>query len=108
MDIDGGNQRQLTSDAMVAWGPYYHPSGDYIIYSSNVLGHANFELFLIDAEGTNTPVRVTNTDGTDILPVFSPDGSRLAWSTTRTPNGTSQIHMGDWNHGRALELLGLD
>ena len=108
MDIDGGNQRQLTSDAMVAWGPYYHPSGDYIIYSSNVLGHANFELFLIDAEGTNTPVRVTNTDGTDILPVFSPDGSRLAWSTTRTPNGTSQIHMGDWNHGRALEFLGLD
>ena len=108
MDIDGGNQRQLTSDAMVAWGPYYHPSGDYIIYSSNVLGHANFELFLIDAEGTNTPVRVTNTDGTDILPVFSPNGSRLAWSTTRTPNGTSQIHMGDWNHGRALELLGLD
>ena len=108
MDIDGGNQRQLTSDAMVAWGPYYHPSGDYIIYSSNVLGHANFELFLIDAGGTNTPVRVTNTDGTDILPVFSPDGSRLAWSTTRTPNGTSQIHMGDWNHGRALELLGLD
>ena len=108
MDIDGGNQRQLTSDAMVAWGPYYHPSGDYIIYSSNVLGHANFELFLIDAEGTNTPVRVTNTDGTDILPVFSPDGSKLAWSTTRTPNSTSQIHMGDWNHGRALELLGLD
>ena len=108
MGIDGGNQRQLTSDAMVAWGPYYHPSGDYIIYSSNVLGHANFELFLIDAEGTNTPVRVTNTEGTDILPVFSPDGSRLAWSTTRTPNGTSQIHMGDWNHGRALELLGLD
>ena len=108
MDIDGGNQRQLTSDAMVAWGPYYHPSGDYIIYSSNVLGHANFELFLIDAKGTNTPVRVTNTDGTDILPVFSPDGSRLAWSTTRTPDGTSQIHMGDWNHGRALELLGLD
>ena len=108
MDIDGGNQRQLTSDAMVAWGPYYHPSGDYIIYSSNVLGHANFELFLIDAEGTNTPVRVTNTDGRDIPPVFSPDGSRLAWSTTRTPNGTSQIHMGDWNHGRALELLGLD
>ena len=108
MDIDGGNQRQLTSDAMVAWGPYYHPSGDYIIYSSNVLGHANFELFLIDAEGTNTPVRVTNTDGTDILPVFSPDGSRLAWSTTRTPDGTSQIHMGDWNHEHALELLGLD
>ena len=108
MDIDGSNQRQLTSDAMVAWGPYYHPSGRYIIYSSNLLGHANFELFVIDTEGTNVPVRVTSTEGTDILPVFSPDGSKLAWSTTRTPDGTSQIHMGDWNHERALELLGLD
>ena len=108
MDIDGSNQRQLTADVMVSWGPYFHPSGDYIIYSRNILGHANFELFMIDPEGANPPVRVTNTEGTDILPVFSPAGDKLAWSTTRTPDGTSQIHMSDWNHGRALEILGLD
>lgn len=107
MDMDGSNQRQLTADAMVSWGPYYHPSGDYIIYSSNILGNANFELFMIDPLGSSAPVRVTTTVGTDILPVFSPDGNQLTWSTTRTPDGTSQIHMGDWNHGRALELLGL-
>lgn len=107
MDIDGSNQRQLTADGMVAWGPYFHPSGDYIIYSSNVLGHANFELFMIDPEGLKEPIRVTNTDGTDILPVFSPDGLSLAWSTTRTPGGASQIHMSQWDHARALELLGL-
>ena len=108
MDVDGSNQRQLTADSMVAWGPYFHPTGEYIIYSSNVLGHANFELFMIDPEGQHDPVRVTNTEGTDILPVFSPDGLSLAWSTTRTPGGASQIHMSDWNHQRALELLGLD
>jgi len=108
MDVDGGNQLQLTADSMVAWGPYFHPSGDYIIYSSNVLGHANFELFMIDPEGLKEPVRVTNTEGTDILPVFSPDGLSLAWSTTRTPGGASQIHMSQWNHARALELLGLN
>ena len=107
MDADGSNQRQLTANGMVNWGPYYHPSGDYIIYSSNVLGHSNFELFMIDPEGSSDPIRVTNTDGTDILPVFSPDGERLAWSTTRTPGGASQIHMADWNHELALELLGL-
>ena len=108
MNIDGTNQRQLTADAMVSWGPYYHPSGDYIIYSSNILGHANFELFMIDPEGLSPPVRVSNTEGTDILPVFSPDGGKLAWSTTRTPGGASQIHIGDWNHEKALELLGLN
>ncbi len=107
MNIDGSRQRQLTADAMVSWGPYYHPSGDYIIYSSNILGNTNFELFMIDSEGSRLPVRVTNTEGTDILPVFSPDGNKLAWSTTRTADGSSQIHMGNWNHQKALELLGL-
>jgi len=107
MNVDGSDQRQLTADAMVSWGPYYHPSGDYIIYSSNILGNANFELFMIDPQGSNPPVRVTNTAGTDILPVFSPDGNQLAWSTTRTADGTSQIHMGNWDHSIALELLGL-
>lgn len=108
MDIDGSNQRQLTAEAMVSWGPYYHPSGEYIIYSSNVLGHANFELFMIDPLGLNDPVRVTNTDGTDILPVFSLDGNSIAWSTTRTEDGTSQIYMSDWDHDQALKLLNLD
>ncbi len=107
MNVDGSNQRQLTADGMVDWGPYFHPSGDYIIYSSNLLGHANFELFMIDSAGSKAPVRVTNTDGTDILPVFSPYGAQLAWSTTRTPDGTSQIHIGDWDHAKARELLGL-
>jgi Tol biopolymer transport system component len=108
MDIDGSNQRQLTADAMVSWGPYFHPSGDYIIYSSNILGNANFELFMIDPQGSKPAVRVTNTDGTDILPVFSPDGGKLAWTTTRTPDGTAQIYIGDWDHRRAQQLLGLD
>ena len=108
MNVDGSGARQLTAEAMVAWGPYFHPSGEYIIYSSNLLGHANFELFLIDIDGNSPPVRATNTAGTDILPVFSRDGARLAWSTTRTPDGASQIHIGDWNHAAALELLGLD
>lgn len=108
MAADGSNQRQLTDAAMVSWGPYFHPSGDYIIYSSNVLGHANFELFMIDTHGEHEPVRVTNTEGTDILPVFSPNGDSLAWSSTRTADGSSQVFMADWNHARALELLSLD
>jgi Tol biopolymer transport system component len=102
MNVDGSNARQLTDSAMVSWGPYFHPSGDYIIYSSNVLGHANFELFMVDTLGLRDPVRVTNTEGTDILPVFTPQGDKLAWSTTRT-----QIYMADWNDARARELLGL-
>ncbi|PCH61968.1 MAG: biopolymer transporter Tol [SAR86 cluster bacterium] len=106
MDIDGSHQRQLTADAVVSWGPYFHPSGEYIIYSSNILGNSNFELFMIDPQGISEPVRVTSTEGTDILPVFSPDGLSISWSSTRTDDGTSQIFISEWNHEAALSLLG--
>lgn len=108
MSVDGSNQRQLTAEGMVSWGPYFHPDGEYIIYSSNVLGHSNFELFIIDLKGLHEPVRVTSTAGTDILPVFSPDGSKLAWSSTRTADGSSQVYMADWNGQAARESLGLN
>ncbi|MCA9414518.1 MAG: PD40 domain-containing protein, partial [Candidatus Omnitrophica bacterium] len=67
----------------------------------------NFELYLVDTEGKSEPVRVTTTDGFDGLPVFFPDGNRLAWTSNRTANNTSQIFFADWNDARARELLGL-
>src|SRR5262249_11899641 len=39
------------------------------------------------------------------LPVFSPDGTKLAWTSGRTPDGKSQIFLADWNHAAALEAL---
>jgi Tol biopolymer transport system component len=35
--------------------------------------------------------RITHTNGADILPVFSPDGRYLMWTTTRGPEKASQI-----------------
>jgi Tol biopolymer transport system component len=78
MNLDGSDPRQLTRFGAMSWAPFFHPSGRYIIFTSNKLGFANFELFLVDAEGTREPVRVTFTDGFDGLPVFSSDGSKLA------------------------------
>ena len=53
-------------------------------------------------------MRVTYTDGFDGLPVFLPDGKRIAWTSNRTANKQSQIFLGDWNDAHARELLGLD
>ena len=96
MNLDGSDVRRVTDFGAMSWAPYFHPSGRYIIFTSNKLGFANFELFLVDAEGTREPVRVTYTDGFDGLPVFSPDGARLAWTSGRTPDGESQIFIADW------------
>ena len=105
MATDGSDVRQVTRFESMSWAPYYHPSGKYLIFTSNKLGFSNFELHIVDAEGRNAPVRVTFTDGFDGLPVFSPDGKKLCWTSGRTADGKSQLFLGDWNHEAALAAL---
>jgi Tol biopolymer transport system component len=76
-----------------------------VIFSSNKLGFENFELYLVDIDGKKEPVRVTYSDGFDGLPVPSPDGKRLAWTSTRGGGSDGQIFLADWNHEAALEAL---
>ena len=105
MNADGSDQRQITKLGAMSWAPYFHPSGDYLIFTTNLNGFANFELYIVDAKGASAPVRVTYTDGFDGLPVFSPDGKKLAWTSGRTAGGASQIYIADWNNDHALAAL---
>ena len=105
MNPDGSDQRQITDFGAMSWAPYIHPSGKYIVFSSNKLGFENFELFLVDIDGTKEPVRVTYSDGFDGLPVPSPDGTRLAWTSSRGGGREGQIYLAQWNHQHALDAL---
>lgn len=107
MKLDGSDVRRLTDFGSMSWAPYYHPSGEYVIFHSNKQGFTNCELFLVDTRGEKEPVRVTFTDRFDGLPVFSPDGKLLAWTSGRTANGDSQLFLADWNHEAAREALKL-
>lgn len=102
-DADGANARQVTHFGAMSWAPYVHPSGEYILFTSNKLGFSNFELFMVDVAGEREPVRVTYTDGFDGLPVPTPDGEGLTWTTNR--RGSSQLFTARWNHRAALEAL---
>jgi len=105
MNLDGTDQRQITDFGSMSWAPYMHPSGQYIIFSSNKLGFENFELFMVDAAGTKEPVRVTYSDGFDGLPVPSPDGTMLAWTSSRSGGAAGQLFLAQWNHQKALEAI---
>ena len=108
MRPDGTEKLQLTNFSSMSWAPYPHPSGEYIFFSSNKLGFTNFEIYIVDTEGMKEPIRVTTTDGFDGLPVPSPDGTQLAFTSSRNSDGgqgSGQIFLSDWNHKRALELL---
>lgn len=105
MNMDGSDQVQITSFESMSWAPYTQPSGDYFIFASNKLGFENFELFIVDAQGTKEPVRVTYTDGFDGLPVPSPDGKTLAWTSSRGGGSAGQLFLAQWNHEKALAAL---
>ncbi|MEY4631457.1 MAG: hypothetical protein RIQ81_1577 [Pseudomonadota bacterium] len=107
MNLDGSDKRQLTRLGKMSWAPYFHPTGDYLIFASNLEGHRNFELYVVDAAGQHEPVRVTWTEGFDGLPVFTPDGEHLAWTSNRTAEKTSQIFIAGWNDAAARSALGL-
>ena len=105
MHIDGSGVQRLTDFDSMSWAPYFHPSGAYVIFASNRLGFSNFELYLVDSMGRHEPVQVTSTDGFDGLPVFSPDGNRLCWTSTRNNQKVSQLYLASWNHKAALEAI---
>jgi Tol biopolymer transport system component len=105
MKPDGSDVKRITDFGSMSWAPYEHPSGQYFIFSSNKLGFENFELYIVDAQGAKEPVRVTYSDGFDGLPVPSPDGRQLAWTSTRAGGDAGQLFLAQWNHEKALEAL---
>ena len=44
-------------------------------------------------------------DGFDGLPVPSPDGTQLAFTSARAGGGQGQIFLAQWNHEKAMEAL---
>lgn len=105
--LDGSDERILTRLGVMSWAPYYHPSGDYVVFTTNRHGFDDFELYVVDALGEGEPVRVTTREGFDGLPVFSPDGARLVWTSNRTATGQSQLFEARWHDRRARARLGL-
>ena len=107
MKADGTDKRQITDFGAMSWAPYEHPSGEYFVFASNKLGFENFEVFMVDAAGAKEPVRITYSDGFDGLPVPSPDGTQLAFTSSRAggAGAPGQIYLAQWNHQAAMTAL---
>ena len=105
MNLDGTDARQVTHFGAMSWAPYIHPSGEYLLFASNKLGFENFEVYMVDMAGTKEPVRITYSDGFDGLPVPSPDGKQIAWTSSRGGGREGQIFLAQWNHEAAMKAL---
>jgi Tol biopolymer transport system component len=99
MDVDGGNKRMVTDEAGANFAPFFHPSGERIIFSSNRHDPSgrNFDLYMIDVDGTGLE-RITVHAEFDGFPMFSPDGTKLVFSSNRggSAEGETNVFIADW------------
>jgi Tol biopolymer transport system component len=98
VDVASRAVRQLTD------GPYYEhsidwsPKGDQIAFVSNREANAdkvfNYDIFTLNAR-TGATRRVTTTKSAEYTPVFSPDGTRIAYAGTTRDLTSSETTMED-------------
>jgi Tol biopolymer transport system component len=99
INTDGTGERALTDDLnWVQWGPYWYKDSQHIVYAGadhSVVGRPNYDLFWMNVD-TGKKVRLTHAPGADVLPVFSPDGKRLMWTSTRDGRRPAQLYIADF------------
>jgi Tol biopolymer transport system component len=99
INADGTGERALTDNEGVNWGPYWYRDGRHIVYAgadhSRPGVRPNYDLWWMNVD-TGKRTRLTYCPAADVLPVFSPDGTRLMWTSTRGPDHSSQIFMADF------------
>lgn len=100
MDADGSNKTRLTNNSAANFGPFFHPSGDRVIFSSNMhdpTGRA-FDLYLINTDGSGLE-RVTVHPDFDGFPVFNPvDPTTFVFASNRggSVEGETNVYVADW------------
>ena len=116
MNADGTGQVPLTDtlDPVSNTQPAWSPDGTKIAFVSNRAGSRRGEIWVMNADGTN-PVRLTEnvqlgTDsfgpfyGLDLSPAWSPDGTRIAFSSTRNGLNNNEIYVMNANGSNQIRL----
>ena len=88
VDADGSNLQRITNNLIADENPAWSPDGERIVFSSAREGHVvhnldiTYEIYVMDADGGNQQ-RLTENRNNDRDPVWSPDGTRIAFAADR-------------------------
>jgi len=94
MNLEERQPIQLTDNGAANFGPYWHPDGRHIIFSSNLHDPRgrNFDLYLIDIN-TRALERITHYEDFDGFPMFSHDGKQLVFASNRFGQATGETNI---------------
>ncbi|RPJ28880.1 MAG: serine/threonine-protein kinase [Chloroflexi bacterium] len=109
VNMDGTDLKQLTDMQEGACQPSWSPDGRQLVFTSPCLGRGEFyetlynesSLYVINFDGTGLS-QLTQSPGSDFDPDWSPDGTRIAFTSVR--DGFRQIYLLDIE-SRAVTLL---
>lgn len=98
-NVDGSDMQQVTKLGKANWAPYFHPSGERILFASNHHSESSrqFNIFMINLDGSGLQ-QVTFDDTFDAFPMFSPDGKKISFSSNRNNGGNrdTNVFVADW------------
>ncbi len=100
---DGSDARQITYLNAQSFAPFFAPSGERVLFSSNTgdTQRKEFDIWAINVDGTELE-RITHAPGFDGYPMFSADGKYLAFSSSRasaTGRSDTNVFVAEWNEG---------
>jgi len=98
---DGSSDTAITNNPIFNWCPYWSKDGksfiftqaDHDAYSKGK--RPNYDLHMMDMAGNNL-TRITFDKHFDGLPVFSPDGKKLLWTSQRGGLKEPQLFIADF------------
>ena len=85
MNADGFGQIKLSDTPGINWEPAWSAYGEKIAFGNFDFGTSNFEIYEMDADGTDEE-NLTNAATTEQNPAYSSTRGKLAFTSNRTGN----------------------